>query len=365
MTKIADIISYLETVAPLAYQESYDNSGLITGDEGNVVNGVLICLDSTEEVIDEAIANNCNLVIAHHPVVFTGLKKITGRNYVERTIIKAIRNNISIYAIHTNLDNVHNGVNAMIASRLGLVNLHVLEQKNNLLKKLVTFVPVDQAEQVRTALFNAGAGAIGNYDQCSFNIAGRGTFRGNQLTDPFVGEKGKRHTEDEVRIETIYEAFREKQVLTALLNAHPYEEVAYDLYNLTNSFQAVGSGIIGELHENQPEIEFLRNLKNTMKAGVVRHTRLLGKSIKNVAICGGSGSFLLGQAIRQKADVFVTADFKYHQFFDADSKIVIADIGHYESEQFTIELIKSLILKNFSTFAVRLTEVNTNPVLYI
>lgn len=365
MVKVKDITSYLENLAPLSYQESYDNSGLITGNSDMTVTGVIVCLDSIEEVIDEAIRFNCNLVIAHHPIIFSGLKKINGNNYVERTIIKAIKNDVAIYAIHTNLDNVSNGVNSMIADKLGLINKKILSPKSGILKKLITFVPIAGAEKVRDSLFSAGCGSIGNYDECSFNVAGEGTFRGNEQSNPHVGTQGIRHTENETRIECIFEGFKEKQVLAALHSSHPYEEVAYDIYTLSNEFQSVGSGMIGNLREPMPETDFLIQLKSAMHAGVIRHTRLSGKKIQNVAICGGSGSFLLKEAIRSQADVFVTADFKYHQFFDSEGKIVIADIGHYESEQFTIELIKSLLLKKFSTFAVRITEVNTNPVQYI
>jgi dinuclear metal center YbgI/SA1388 family protein len=365
MTKIKEVVSYLETIAPPAYQESYDNSGLITGNRETEITGVLICLDSIEVVIEEAIRKKCNLVIAHHPIVFTGLKKITGKNYVERTIIKAIKNDIAIYAIHTNLDNVHIGVNAMIAEKLGLTDTSILAPKSNLLRKLITFIPVEKAEDVTNALFAAGCGSIGNYDECSFNIEGKGTFRANDNTDPYVGKKGERHIQKEIRFETIFEAYKEKSIIKALINAHPYEEVAYDIYSLNNDFQSVGSGLIGELADSQDEIAFLKHVKEQMKAGVIRHTALLGKAVKRVAICGGSGSFLMSDAIRKGADVFITADYKYHQFFDADGKIVIADIGHYESEQFTIELIKGLILKKFTTFALQLTEVKTNPVLYI
>jgi dinuclear metal center YbgI/SA1388 family protein len=365
MSKIQEVISCLESVAPAVYQESYDNSGLITGSVETEVTGVLICLDSTEEVIDEAIRRKCNLVIAHHPIVFSGLKKINGKNYVERTIIKAIKNDIAIYAIHTNLDNVYGGVNSMIAEKLKLINTKILAPKSNLLRKLVTFVPLEKAEEVRSALFTAGAGSIGNYDECSFNIEGEGTFRGNERSDPYVGKKEVRHTEDEIRLEMIFEAYREKRILMALFNAHPYEEIAYDIYSLTNDFQSVGSGLIGELAEPQSENDFLLYIKSAMKAGCIRHTKLRSRPVKKVAICGGSGSFLLNQAISSGADLFISADFKYHQFFDANGKIVIADIGHYESEQFTIELIKGLILKNFTTFALQLTEVNTNPVHYI
>ncbi len=365
MIFIKNITDYLENIAPLSYQESYDNSGLITGSPDMPIKGIMVCLDSTEEVVKNAIDNNCNFIIAHHPIVFSGLKKINGKNYVERAIIAAIKNDIAIYAIHTNLDNVLNGVNGMIAKRLGLINLGILSPKNKLLRKLVTFSPLEFAEKIRMSLFSAGAGEIGNYSECSFNIQGNGTFRGNELSNPFLGEKGSRHTENEIRIETIFETHRQNSILKALFDSHPYEEVAYDIYNLENTFKNTGAGIIGELIENQTETKFLQKVKKVMKVECLRHTALNGNEIKKVAICGGSGSFLLPEAIQAGAQAFISADFKYHQFFDADRKIVIADIGHFESEQFTMELIQSLILEKFSTFAVRLTEVNTNPVQYM
>ena len=363
--KLQEITDCLEAYAPLSLQESYDNAGLICGNKGMDINAALICLDSTEAVIDEAIERGCNLVIAHHPVVFSGLKKFNGKNYVERVIIKAIRNNIAIYAAHTNLDNVHNGVNAKIAEKLGLVNCNVLAPQKNLLKKLVTFCPEAKAEEVRTALFNAGAGHIANYDECSFNTAGTGTFRPRAGSDPFVGEIGKQHQENEVRIETIYPQHTESQLLKALFNAHPYEEVAYDLIPLSNTHNRIGAGLIGELPKETNEMDFLKRLKTVMKADSLRYTGLRDKKVKKIAICGGSGSFLLGDAIKSGADVFVTADFKYHQFFDAENRIIIADIGHYESEQFTVELFYEILKKKFSTFALLISTINTNPIKYL
>lgn len=363
--KLKEITDCLETYAPLAYQESYDNAGLICGNYDMEITSALICLDSTEAIIDEAIASGCNLVIAHHPIVFSGLKKFNGKNYVERVIIKAIQNNIAIYAAHTNLDNVHNGVNAKIADKLGLVNSRVLTPQKNLLKKLVTFCPVEKAEEVRTALFNAGAGHISNYDECSFNTSGTGTFRAGAGSNPFVGEQGKQHQEKEIRIETIYPQYIESQVLNALLKAHPYEEVAYDLIPLTNNHNRMGAGLIADLPVDTDEMEFLKTVKIVMKAGCVRYTALRNKNIKKVAICGGSGSFLLSDAIKNGADVFITADFKYHQFFDAENNIIIADIGHFESEQFTMELFYDILKKKFSTFAVLISKINTNPVKYL
>lgn len=363
--KLQEITDCLEVYAPLAYQESYDNAGLICGSKDMDITAALICLDSTEAIIDEAIARGCNLVIAHHPIVFSGLKKFNGKNYVERVIIKAIRNNIAIYAAHTNLDNVHNGVNAKIAEKLGLINCMVLAPQKNLLKKLVTFCPEAKAEEVRISLFNAGAGHIANYDECSFNTTGTGTFRAGAGSDPFAGEIGKQHQENEVRIETIYPQHIESQVLKALFNAHPYEEVAYDLIPLSNTHNRIGAGLIGELSEESNEMDFLKHLKTVMKADSVRYTALSDKKVKKIAICGGSGSFLLGDAIKSGADVFVTADFKYHQFFDAENRIIIADIGHYESEQFTVELFYEILKKKFSTFALFISTINTNPIKYL
>jgi dinuclear metal center YbgI/SA1388 family protein len=363
--KLKEITDCIEHFAPLAYQESYDNSGLICGDYTMEITSALICLDSTEEVIDEAIAKGCNLVIAHHPIVFSGIKKFNGKNYVERAIIKAIKNDIAIYAAHTNLDNVHNGVSAKIAEKLALSGCSVLLPKNNLLKKLIVFCPEEAAGALRTALFSVGAGHIGNYDECSFNSEGKGTFRAGDGSNPFVGEVGIQHQENEVKIETIYPAFIESSLLKALFIAHPYEEVAYDIIPLSNKNERVGSGMIGELSEETDGLVFLNQLKKTMNAGMVRYTALSNKKIKKVAVCGGSGSFLLDEAIKKGADVFVTSDFKYHQFFDAESRIVIADIGHYESEQFTVELFYDILKKKFNTFALLISSTNTNPINYL
>lgn len=363
--KLREITNYLESFAPLAYQESYDNSGLICGHHDMEITGAVICLDSTEAVIEEAIANKCNLVIAHHPIVFSGIKKFNGKNYVERVIIKAIQNNIAIYAAHTNLDNVAKGVNSKIAEKIGLTNCKILAPMYNTLKKLTTFCPDDQAAALRAALFAAGGGAIGNYNECSFNTSGLGTFKAGENTNPFVGEKGKQHEEKETKIELIYPGYLESRLLKALFTAHPYEEVAYDIIALDNANNSIGAGMVGELAEEIEETIFLKHLKQTMKTDMVRYTALKGKKIKTVAVCGGSGSFLLKNAIAAGADVFVTGDFKYHQFFDAENQIVIADIGHYETEQFTMELFYDILSEKFSTFAIHLSKINTNPINYL
>ncbi|MBK0382222.1 Nif3-like dinuclear metal center hexameric protein [Pedobacter sp. SD-b] len=363
--QIKDLTKFLESVAPLGYQESYDNSGLIVGNPEKEINKALISLDCTEAIVDEAIEYNCDMIISHHPIVFKGLKKLNGSNYVERVIIKAIEHKIAIYAIHTNLDAVKNGVNAKICEKIGLQNCSILYPKSNFLKKLVFFVPLANADAVRTAIFDAGAGQIGNYSHASFNIDGTGTFKPNEFADPFSGEKGKIHQEKETRIEIIYPAQIERKIIAALLNNHPYEEVAYDLYTLENNFREVGSGMVGQLEEEMDGLAFLNQLKDKMDLEVIRHTQILPKKIKRVAVCGGSGSFLLKNAIAANADVFITADFKYHEFFDAEEKIIIADIGHFESEQFTQHLLLDIITKKFPNFAIRLTENNTNPIKYL
>ena len=362
--KLAQLTAYLESLAPLAYQEEYDNSGLIVGRPEQEISQALISLDCTEAVVDEAITTGCQVIISHHPIIFKGLKKFNGKTYVERVVEKAIKNDIAIYAIHTNLDNIMTGVNARICETLGVTNTRILAPKHNLLKKLVTYVPLAQADQVRNALFHAGAGQIGNYSECSFNAEGTGTFKGDENSDPYVGEPGIRHREEEVRIETVYPANLESKIIMALVLAHPYEEVAYDLYALTNQHQQIGSGMIGELETPMDEDDFLAEVKEKMHAGVIRHTAFTGKQVKKVAVCGGSGGFLLKQAIAAGADIFITADYKYHEFFDAEGKILIADIGHFESEQFTQQLLYEIIQKKFVNFAVRLTKVNTNPVKY-
>jgi dinuclear metal center YbgI/SA1388 family protein len=362
--KIGEIISFLESVAPPSLQESYDNVGLLTGTNAWECTGVITTLDATEAVVQEAINKKCNLIVAHHPIIFGGLRKITGKNYVEQTIITAIKNDIAIYAIHTNLDNVLHGVNAAIADKLGLVNRRILQPKNDTLKKLFTFVPVEFAENVRSAIFNAGGGHISNYSECSFNSAGHGTFKPGEGTNPFTGKVGIRHTEDEIKMEMIFPAWQEKSILAAMVDAHPYEEVAYDIVALDNKNQQVGSGLVGELPESISETALLELLKQKFNLSVIRHTPLLGRPVKKIALCGGAGSFLTGAAVSAGADLYITGDVKYHEFFDANNRLVIADIGHYESEQFTIHLLFDLLSQKFPTFAIQKTGVKTNPVHY-
>ncbi|MDB5230062.1 MAG: Nif3-like dinuclear metal center hexameric protein [Chitinophagaceae bacterium] len=362
--KIQEIIKTLEDYAPPVYQEPYDNAGLLTGDNSWECTGVICTLDCTEKVIREAKVKNCNLIVAHHPIIFGGLKKITGRNYVERTVIAAIKNDIAIYAIHTNLDNVYNGVSQKMADVLGLKNCRVLQPKKSLLVKLFTYVPYDSLEKVRNALFEAGAGKIGNYSECSFGMDGTGTFKAGAGADPYIGEIGKLSVEKEVKLEVILPAHIQKQVITAMIKAHPYEEVAYDVIYLDNENQQVGSGIIGELEKALSEAELLRHIKEKFNLAVIRHTPLLNKEIKKVALCGGAGSFLVSSALAAGADIYITADMKYHEFFDANDRMIIADIGHWESEQYTTDLLADILRSKFPTFAVLKSEAETNPVNY-
>lgn len=363
--KIADIIRALEALAPPQLQEHYDNAGLLTGNENEKVKGVLCTLDCTEAIVEEAINKKCNLIVAHHPIIFGGIKKLNGKNYVERTVIKAIKNNVAIYSIHTNLDNVHNGVNSIIAEKLSLKNIQVLQPKENLLSKLVTFCPVAYAEKVRNAIFDAGAGHIGEYDCCSFNAEGTGTYRASEKSNPFAGKKGKLHFEPEVRIETIFPNYLQNKIVAAMIKAHPYEEVAYDIYSLKNKSNNIGSGLTGVLEKEMDAKKFMLYLKKKMQLKTLKHTALLSGKIKKVALCGGAGSFLLNNAISSGSDIYISSDFKYHEYFDADGNIIIADIGHYESEQYTKDLIHSYLKEKFINFAVHLSKVNTNPINYL
>lgn len=360
--KIKEVVRVLDQWAPPVLQEEYDNCGLQTGDPEAEVDSALITLDCTEAVVAEAVKHECGLIITHHPVIFKGVKSLTGRNEVERTLLAAIRANVAIHAIHTNLDNVIDGVNSEIASRLGLKSLQVLDPKPGQLRKLSVFVPNSHSDAVRDALFSAGAGHLGAYDECSFNTVGMGTFRAGEGTSPFVGRHGERHGEEETRVEVLCPAVVEHAVVGALLAAHPYEEVAYDLYPLLNTHGGIGSGLLGEWEEGVSEAVFLAKLKAEFGTPVIRHTRLRGKPVRRVALCGGSGAFLIGKALDAGADAYVTGDVKYHEFFLPEGRLLLADIGHFESEQFTPVLIQRRLAGILPTFATRLSETGTNPI---
>jgi dinuclear metal center YbgI/SA1388 family protein len=363
--KIAEVVAALESYAPLALQENYDNAGLVVGNPEMEATSALLCIDVTEAILEEALQLGANLIISHHPVIFNPLKRITGSGLTERMIIAAIKNNLALYSVHTNLDNHREGVNLRICQKLGLHEPEILHPAEKELNKLVTFVPLAYADQVKSALFAAGAGHIGKYDQCSFSVEGQGSFRASEGAKPFTGEIGKLHLEKEIRIETVFPAYLRKKVLDALMVAHPYEEVAYDLFPLVNISSGTGAGMLGKLDEPVNEKDFFTRVKSIFGCGVIRVSPFLNNLVEKVAVCGGSGSFLIGRAIEAGAHVFLTADIKYHQFFEAEGKLVIADIGHYESEQFTIEIFYEVLMKKLPNFAVHFSGISTNCITYL
>jgi len=362
--KLQEITDYLEDNFPLSLQESYDNSGLLVGNKSMELKSALICLDSTEEVVDEAIRKGANLIISHHPIIFSGIKSLTGETYIERIVIRCIQNNIALYAIHTNLDNHKQGVNAEIAKRIGLTQCRILRPKKGVLCKLVVYLPKEALEPLDKALFEKGAGRIGNYSECHFRTEGIGTFMPNEMAKPLIGKADKRSAISEYRVEYLVSYSKLQAVLAALETSHPYEEIPYEILPIDNENQDEGAGMIGELDNAMSEKDFLQELKTIFNCGIIRHTQLLNKSVKRIALCGGSGSFLLKDALNAKVDVFITGDFKYHEFFDAENKLLIVDIGHFESEQFTTNLLAEKLKEKFTNFAIHLTEINTNPINY-
>lgn len=362
--KIIEIVSALERFAPLPLQDGFDNAGLQIGLTDVEATGALLCLDVTESVIDEAIGLGYNLIISHHPLLFKGYKSITGKDYVERCILKAIKNDLVIYSAHTNLDNAPQGVNFKIAEKIGLQNVQILSPKTESLLKLVTFVPNNHADDVRKALFEAGCGTIGNYDECSYNLKGEGTFRANEGTQPYCGKVGSQHREQEVRIETILPFYKRTEAIKAILKSHPYEEPAYDIYPIKNDWMQAGAGVIGELKEPISELEFLKCVKKTFEVGCLKHNKLKGREIQTVALCGGSGAFLLSNAIRKRADVFLTGEIKYHDYFGHEDDLLMVEMGHYESEQYTKEIFQSIIRDLYPNLDVQISKINTNPIKY-
>ena len=361
---IKDVITHMESLAPLAYAEGFDNVGLLVGNKNTALTGVLITHDTLEEVVDEAIAKKCNLIVSFHPIIFSGIKKFNGQDYVNRVVIKAIKNDIAIYATHTALDNVQHGVNSTICDKLNLINRKILIPKKDFIYKLTTYVPVKDAENLRRALFSVGAGSIGNYDNCSFNISGEGTFKGNENSNPQVGTKGNLHTENEIQINITFEKHLQSKILKTLHANHPYEEVAYELISLKNNYQNIGLGMTGELETEMEEATFLNFLKVNMNTQCVRHSKLVGKPIKKIAVLGGSGASAITNAKNSGADVYVTSDLKYHDFYQAENSILLCDIGHYESEQYTKSLLYEFLSKKLPNFAIVLSGINTNPVNY-
>lgn len=361
--KLKEICSYLNSVIPLSFQEGYDNSGLQIGMTDQEITGALLTLDVTEDVIREAVNTGCNLIISHHPVIFSGIKRISGESACERIIFSAIRNNMAIYSAHTNLDVLNEGVSMKMAEKLGLKNVKVLNPIKNKLMKLVTFIPDSHYHQVTESIFEAGAGVIGKYDRCGYSVSGIGSFRAGENTNPYVGEKNIMHYEPEKRFETIFLAHDKDKIINALISSHPYEEPAFDIYSLENDYFGAGQGSLGELKEELSVDEFIELLSNIFDARGIRYSGF-GGMIKVVALCGGSGSFLLETAVASGADAFVTGDVKYHAFQEADKRILLVDCGHYETEKFSVEILSELIIKKFPKFAVRFSKTNTNPINY-
>lgn len=361
---VNDFIEAIEELSPSYYAEDFDNTGLLIGEKSMEVTGALITLDTLESVVDEAIETRCNLIISFHPIVFSGLKKFNNKTYVERVVHKSIKHDIAIFAMHTALDNVSNGVNAMICEKLGLMNTSVLIPKPKTIKKLTTYVPKANVEEVRNALFEAGGGSIGNYDLCSFNIEGTGTFNGNENSNPRLGEPGKTQFEKEIQINLTFSAHLQSKILKALFESHPYEEVAYEVETLENNDQHRGIGMVGELEVPLGITEVLSYIKEVFKTKVIRHSELNDRPIHRIAVLGGSGAFAIDKAKAAKADLYITADLKYHDFYKAENQIILADIGHYESEQYTKDLIHAYLTKKFPNFALVLSNINTNPIQY-
>ena len=363
MLKIQSITDCLEQWAPPSLALSYDNCGLLIGDPNQLVKKALVSLDVTEGVVQEAIDQQANLIIAHHPIIFKGLRSIRPTTDSQRAIILAIKHDIAIYAIHTNLDRVDDGVNKALADRLNLSNRSVLEEASNLYK-LITFVPTKDLQVVRNALFSIGAGSIGEYKKTSFVSSGVGSFQGSASSNPSIGKAGEFTEVEEEKLEVLLTDTLLSSALKTLQEYHPYEEVAYDIVPLRNKNQNHGSGMIGELREPLSPDDFIQYLTNHLGLQLVRHSPLIKSKIKRVAICGGAGFDLLKNARQKGADAYVTADLKYHDFFEADSSLLLCDIGHYESEHWVIQEIKDYLTRNFANFAVLSTTVNTNPVHY-
>lgn len=362
--KINQIVQILEEWAPTSYAEDFDNVGLLVGNKNRSCTAALITHDVSVAVVEEAIANNCNLIICFHPIIFKGLTAITGKNYVEKTVLKAIENKIAIYALHTALDNHEFGISYHLGQLLSLTKQRILiPQKNNLFH-LTTYVPISDKEKLLTALHDAGAGSLGNYSHCSFSVAGEGRFLPHQNSTPAIGEKNAMTHVEEVQIGVIVPKHTQQKVLNALENAHPYETVAYELIAIENQHPNIGLGSIGELKSPLPINDFLKKVKSALNIPYIRHSESGKKNIKTVAVLGGSGSFCIDAAKRQGADALVTADLKYHDFFKAEKDLLLIDAGHYETEQFTKRLILEYLTKKIPNFAFTLSEENTNPVKY-
>lgn len=362
--QVRDLTSVIENYAPLSLQESYDNAGLICGSLDNEVSSVLLCTDVTEAVIDEAIAGNFNLIISHHPLSIQPLKNLLPDNWIKRCLIRAIKNDLNIYAAHTNMDAVPKGVSGKIADKLELTKREILKKEGKLYS-LTFYTPLREAEKVRQAVLDTGAGHIGNYSHCSFNSTGTGTFLSGKDSHPFCGEPSSLHHEEEIKTEITVPDYLLASAVKRLKEVHPYEEPVWNSVCIDNTNPLTGFGIIGELEQAVDTREFLERIKTIFHCGMIRHTALCKPQVKRIAVCGGSGAFLIRQAISAGADLYITGDIKYHDFFNTENRLILADIGHYESEQYTKEIFYELVTKKISKFAVQFSKVNTNPINYL
>ncbi len=363
-----EIIKYFEEWAPKEIAWQKDNVGLQVGSLNNKLNNILLCLELHDQVIDDAIKKNCNLIISHHPLLFQPLKKIDLQNDKNSKLIeKLIKNNITLYSAHTNLDFTKEGVSFELAKKLKLNNIDFLVHQNSNQYKLSVFVPVDFVDKVANAIFENGGGRIGEYTNCSFRTKGNGTFKGSGNSNPYLGEKNKIELVEEIKLEVLVDSWKLKKILTAIFETHPYEEVAYDIYPLANSNKNYGAGTIGELDKPMHQKQFLDYVADNLKIKNFRYSKGNNK-IKKVALCGGAGSDLVKDALNSGADAFITADLKYHTFQDANEKILLIDAGHYETEIHSLDEVKRklshyTIGKNINTKIFKY-EGSTNPIFF-
>lgn len=361
---LKEVITQIEHKIILPQAEDFDNVGLLCGNADREVTGILVCHDALEAVVDEAAEAGCNLIVCFHPIIFSGLKSLTGKNYVERAVMKAIENKIAIYAVHTAWDNDYFGVNYRICEELKLKNQTILMPKKHGLQQLVVYVPKDYSEKVKQAAFDAGAGNIGFYDECSFSVSGKGNFRPLPGSDPFEGEECVRESTEEDVLYFIFESYRQKKVLAKVREAHPYEEMAYQIYQLENENAYEGLGRYGDLEEEMEECEFFNLVKETFALQVIRHSESIGKKIRRIGVLGGSGASGISAALAAGCDAYLTGDLKYHDFFRAEGRMLLCDIGHFESERFVTQQLFQIFSEKFTKFAVLKSNVNTNPVKY-
>lgn len=352
----------MERWAPLALASERDNSGLQIGSGQQRVTKILVTLDLNSNVIDEAHQKKADLIISHHPLLFHALRSVNPDEHIGSIVTSCVKYGIAIYSAHTNLDFTQNGVSTTLALKLGLSRIEPLMKNQRVSKKIVVFVPHDYIDRVRHAMMEAGAGTIGNYTDCSFAAHGIGTFKPTPNATPFIGTIGKLERVNEARLEMLSPSWKLEAVIAAMKRAHPYEEIAYDIYNRVNTEADYGVGAIGTLSHPMKPRQFLTHVADTLRIPSLRYSGNPQQMISVVAVCGGSGSDLLSTAAQHGADAFVTADISYHRFMEKHHSILFIDAGHYETEvpvvpiickylkqnltDSTIEVIKSKTMKN-------------------